>query len=266
LALEYNFDGLDIDWEFPVSGGGGGDVEYQSAADKENLTLLMKKLREEFDSRAPGYLLTIDTPANRDWMNNYQFSEIAKYADWLNVMSYNFEGPWSARAGHAAPLCRSTRNPSDPTGRWSINWVMQEYLQKENVPADKLLMGMSTYGRVWSDVEAGMRGDGLYTSTAPQALSGDGDGQFSYQRILAEFPESSDNVRHWDPNSLSPWLYNSATKTFVSYVDKEDAANKARYVNHHKLAGVMVWDLQSDNTNDLFESLSDGLAVLHCAD
>ena len=43
------FDGIDIDWEFPVAGGMKGNVER--AADKQNFTLLLAELRRQLDAR-----------------------------------------------------------------------------------------------------------------------------------------------------------------------------------------------------------------------
>src|SRR5699024_5327543 len=59
----YGFDGIDVDWEYPVGGGlEGNDV---SDADKHNMTLLLKDIREALDEAGEEdgehYLLTIAT-------------------------------------------------------------------------------------------------------------------------------------------------------------------------------------------------------------
>jgi chitinase len=43
------FDGIDIDWEFPVQGGLKGNVERP--VDRENFTLLLAELRRELDAQ-----------------------------------------------------------------------------------------------------------------------------------------------------------------------------------------------------------------------
>src|SRR5688572_9561843 len=65
FVREHQLDGVDIDWEFPVSGGEKGNVERPE--DKRNFTLLLETLRKTLDERpkADGerFLLTIAAPA-----------------------------------------------------------------------------------------------------------------------------------------------------------------------------------------------------------
>jgi chitinase len=48
------FDGIDIDWEFPVAGGMEGNIERP--ADRENFTLLLATLREMLDAAGSGII------------------------------------------------------------------------------------------------------------------------------------------------------------------------------------------------------------------
>lgn len=69
---DYNFDGLDLDWEYP-----NRRDTVHGAADIENFTLLTKELREEFDKR--GLLLTSAVSSNKasaEW--SYDIPEISK--------------------------------------------------------------------------------------------------------------------------------------------------------------------------------------------
>lgn len=43
MVMKYNFDGLDVDWEYPAQRD-----STNGAADKENLNTLMMELKEEF--------------------------------------------------------------------------------------------------------------------------------------------------------------------------------------------------------------------------
>ena len=56
-----------------------------------------------------------------------------------------------------------------------------------------------------------------------------------------------------------PWLYNSETRTFVSYEDEQSVAGKCRYVLAHKLAGVMFWDLEADSAGKLLGAIDNSL-------
>jgi len=48
FAVKWDFDGIDIDWEYPVEGGLGGNIHRP--ADKQNYTLIMEKMRELLDA------------------------------------------------------------------------------------------------------------------------------------------------------------------------------------------------------------------------
>lgn len=106
-AMEYlrqrNFDGLDLDWEFPK----GSD-------DKKNFVDLLKELREAFEAEAkekrlPRLLLTAAVSAGADTVRGgYDVPAVAAYVDFLNIMSYDFHGKWEAKTGHNAPQDRKS--------------------------------------------------------------------------------------------------------------------------------------------------------------
>ena len=65
MMVDYGFDGLDIDWEYP--GGGGLEGNAARPEDTENFTLLLSELRTQLDAQGEqdgrAYLLTIAAPA-----------------------------------------------------------------------------------------------------------------------------------------------------------------------------------------------------------
>ena len=90
------FDGIDIDWEFPVAGGMEGNVERP--ADKENFTLLLGELRRQFDAQGAidhrHYELTIAASARPQEIANVEIARVEPLLDFINVMTYDYHsGP-----------------------------------------------------------------------------------------------------------------------------------------------------------------------------
>jgi chitinase len=59
IVEKYSLDGLDIDWEYPVTGG--KPTDHRRASDKDNFVLLLRQLRGDLDAfgRERHLLLTI---------------------------------------------------------------------------------------------------------------------------------------------------------------------------------------------------------------
>jgi chitinase len=85
---------VDIDWEYPVSGGLPGNTIRPE--DKKYFTLLLQKLREKLDKRCvidnKHYLLTIAGGCESSYISNTEISLIQQYLDSANVMTYDIHG------------------------------------------------------------------------------------------------------------------------------------------------------------------------------
>lgn len=102
LINNFNFDGLDLDWEFPGVKFGG------LANDKHNLVLLVRELQIQFNKRK--WLLTAAISANQNIIDEgYDIAEMNQYVDYFNLMSYDFHGNWENVTGLNSPLFAQTK-------------------------------------------------------------------------------------------------------------------------------------------------------------
>ena len=98
---EHNFDGLDLDWEYPkcwqVHCSAGPD------SDKEAFAQLVKELKSEFEPK--GYLLSAAVSPSKKVIDlAYDVPVLSQYLDWIAIMAYDYHGHWDRKTGHVSPM------------------------------------------------------------------------------------------------------------------------------------------------------------------
>ena len=235
------FDGIDIDWEFPVQGGLKGNVERP--ADRENFTLLLAELRRELDAQGRKdnrhYELTIAASARPSEIANIELDRIVPLLDFIGVMTYDYHTGGSI-AHFNAPLFAAA---NDPTPDLNVDASVRAFL-RGGVPAAKLLIGVPFFARAYGgvpDVNAGL----LQPSKGPPSDWHESDG--NWRRLSRTRITDRRYTRHWEPSARVPWLYDAKAGTWISYDDPEAVRAKINYVREHKLGGVIIWELGADD-------------------
>ncbi|MEI8092714.1 MAG: glycoside hydrolase family 18 protein [Spirochaetales bacterium] len=251
---KYSFDGVDLDWEFPVEGGGANVVH--SPKDKANLTLLLSALRtaldasSKADSRTP-YELGLTVSPNPAYGKNLEIGAIAKLVDFLNLMTYDYHGAWDDTTNHLAPLYA---DPESPEYRWpsgrklNVDGAVQYYLEN-GVPAAKLNVGIPMYGVAWQVPAASPKGLFVKEAAGAQIDKSVKTGIVDYasvQQLVAKGLHP-----FWDEASHASYLWDKDSGLFVSYDDNRSTLDKLDYVIERKLGGVMFWELSQDRGGDL---------------
>lgn len=241
--LENGFDGVDLDWEYPVSGGHPDNVNRPE--DKRNYTLLLKKIRETLNEQENKdgieYLLTIAVGASKSHAANMELSELHRYVDYIQLMTYDINGEWDELTGLNAPLYK------DPNSAFSWQWSVQDGIEtymESGVPADKLVMGLPFYGRVFHDADS--INNGLYQSF-------NGGTSFSYAKLDSEYINKNGFERYWIEETKVPILYDGST--FISYDDAESIKKKTEFLKASGLGGAMMWELSQDPDRVLLETI-----------
>lgn len=229
LVVQWDFDGVDIDWEYPSSDKAG--IAY-SPDDKHNFTLLMQALRAGLDevSARTGKprILTLAVGGGEYFVEGTEMDEVAKAADYVNLMTYDLRGGFETVTGHHTCLYPQTGDEQGPCGVHTV-----ELFHKAGVPYEKMVLGAAFYSRMWQNVLSG-ENNGL-------GQPADGVGGFGVRFDLQD-PEAialHGFTRCWDDQAKAPWLWDG--KRFVSYEDTRSLKVKCDYIKEKGLAGLMYW-------------------------
>lgn len=249
------FDGVDVDWEFPVAGGAPGNVERPE--DRRNYTLLLAEYRRQLDAlgaeRGRHFELSIAASARPREIANLELDRLPQILDFINVMTYDYYA--GARAtGFNAPL-RAV--DGDPAPERNIEATMRLFTDA-GVPRHQLVIGAPFYGRVYGDV--GSTDHGLFQAGDAGADTEWGRGSIDYRVLAAREPERHGFMRHWHAEAQVPWLYNPDTRVWISYDDEQSVAAKAAFAREQRLGGVMFWELGGDD-GTLLRAIHRGLEL-----
>ncbi len=231
------YDGVDIDWEVP-----------NAPADTQPCILLMQALRAEMPS--PDFLLSMAIGANPPgYGTGFDVPSLAPLLDFINVMTYDFHGPWSNHAGHNSPI---VLNMSDPGLEGSLTTAMDLYEKTYGVPRQKLNFGTAFYGydfegakSLWDICNCGK------TTTSVNF------GTDIKPRINRQGWKS-----HMDNVAETPYLLyegNAHGPGFVTYDDAgSTAAKTALVLGTRKMGGIFMWELSADydgSSQDLLDAM-----------
>jgi chitinase len=256
---DYGFDGVDLDWEYPVFGG--FSAHHARLADKHNFTLLLQAIRDKLDSAqlkdGKKYSLTIAAGAFPGYVNSTEMDKVAAIVDWVNLMTYDYHGDWEtvSKSNYNAPLYADPQDPYNT--KFNVDATVSAFL-KAGIPSNKLVVGIPFYGRSWTNCSTANHG--LYQPCKGVAKGVIANGIHEYGNLEKQgWINGNGFVRYWNDKTKVPWLFNKATSTFVTYEDPESIAYKANYIKSKGLGGAMMWDLSQDFNRTLLNILVNSL-------
>ncbi|PTB47606.1 glycoside hydrolase family 18 protein [Trichoderma harzianum CBS 226.95] len=204
----YDFDGVDLDWEYP------------EAPDR--------------------------------YLQHFDIKKMAKIVDFFNVMSYDLHGVWDIPNKWVGPYLNAHTNLTEIKDALDLLW-------RNNIPYDKVNMGLAFYGRG-------------FTAADPKCLtpgcryaSGSESWMCSHEVGIVFNSEISDIMQS---QNVAPVLYKDAavkvltynTDQWVAFDDEETLGLKLNFAKSKCLGGVMVWAVSHDTENATYSTALGKLA------
>ncbi|UKZ48214.1 hypothetical protein TrVGV298_002450 [Trichoderma virens] len=231
LMDKFNFDGVDIDWEYPVATDRHGRSE-----DYENIVTFMKKLRARMDKYRRGVSMAL--PASYWYLQHFDIVKLEEHVNWFNLMTYDMHGSWDIDNKWTGPWANSHTNLTDIQLGLDLLW-------RNKISPSKVTMGMSYYARTFTLTDPGCNKPGCRVSSPGEA------GKCSGTAGVLLHPEIQDII---SKNNLKPVLDREAAVKTVSWGNQwtsfDDAATwrlKADKLRSQCITGFMVWAISHDD-------------------
>ncbi|PGG98287.1 hypothetical protein AJ79_08924 [Helicocarpus griseus UAMH5409] len=246
FMLRHSFDGVDLDWEYPVAPDRGGIPE-----DFDNLVNLLARLRKRLNETGRKFGLTITLPASYWYLRGFNIIKIEPYLDWFNIMTYDIHGVWDRNVKSLGPYAFAHTNLTEIQMGLELLW-------RNNINPGRVVMGLGFYGRSFTMKDPdcmepgcefidGAKG-GECTGT-PGVLSAHEIVQIIKNGATVKTDEAAAvNIVTWDTNQ------------WVSWDDAHTLKRKLDYANAHCLGGTMVWAIDLDD-GTLLEALGSGMST-----
>jgi chitinase len=247
------FDGIDIDWEWPVTPGNDGNVVRPE--DKQNFTKLLAEFRRQLDvlgkQHNRHYSLTAFLAADPSQVEaDYEVRDVFRLLDFGTVQGYDLHGAWESQANHQSAIYLPKGDTS--AGAFSVDAAVRAYLDR-GVPRNKVVVGVPFYSRGWTGVPN--VNHGLFQTAADCAPSTQEECGFENYVKIKDLPGFT---TYRDDKARFAWRFDGTT--FWTFDDPTVLRQKARYITQECLGGAMIWSLDGDTANgELIKSLYSAL-------
>ncbi|XP_076459791.1 chitinase-3-like protein 2 isoform X2 [Babylonia areolata] len=232
-----DFDGLDIDWEYP------------NATTKTSFSDILQALHTAFEAnRVNGkrLILTAALPVGREKIQGgYDITALSKYLDLANLMTYDYHGGWSTITGFDSPLFSRTSNRQF-NQELSTEWTVHYYISK-GLPASKILVGVTAAGARFKLEHTNLTGVGAPVIQSPSPRLSplwELPDRYAYPEIC-QILENPNSVRVFDEEQQVPYMY--LNDDWCGYDDVQSVKRKREWMVKMGVAGAMFWALDMDD-------------------
>ncbi|ETS76426.1 hypothetical protein PFICI_11813 [Pestalotiopsis fici W106-1] len=236
FMLHFGFDGVDLDWEYPGAPDRGGKDR-----DVDNFVALVKDIRTYWDAQSMGWGLTFTAPTSYWYMRWFDIENLVKHVDWINLMTYDLHGSWDSPEDQIGSYVYAHTNLSEIQDALNLLW-------RNNVPANKVNLGLGFYGRSYTLEDPSCTLPGCAFSSGGRAGACTGEsGILSYNEIsqIADYKK----VKPVRDDKAAAMYFAFDQDQWVSYDNAATIKEKVDFADKQGLLGLFIWALDLDNDN-----------------
>ncbi|KAK1758816.1 glycoside hydrolase superfamily [Echria macrotheca] len=245
FLFQHNFDGVDIDWEYPVAEDRGGIPE-----DYDNLVTMLRRLRERLNRTGRKFGLSITLPASYWYLRGFDIVNIEPHIDFFNMMTYDIHGTWDSTVKSIGPYAFAHTNMTE------IDMAL-ELLWRNNINPERVNLGLGFYGRSFTMKDPGCMAAGCeFTDGAKGGECTGTAGVLSAAEIVKILDDGATVT--FDPVAavkIVTWGGNQ----WVSWDDAQTLKIKQDFANQRCLGGTFVWAIDLDD-GTLIDALGSNLS------
>ncbi|KAH8900782.1 hypothetical protein GQ53DRAFT_863476 [Thozetella sp. PMI_491] len=231
---KYNFDGVDLDWEYPEADDRGGVPN-----DFTSYVSFLANLRASLGS----YGISITLPASYWYLQHFDIVNLDKYVDFFNIMTYDIYGTWDKTIDETGPYVHAHTNLSMIEKGLQLLW-------HNNIDPARVNLGLGFYGRSFTLTDPSCKATGCEFSTGgnPGPCTGT-SGILSYAEIASVLRSENPTITFDVENAvkIATW----GNDQWIGYDDPESLKMKVDYASKHCMGGTMVWAVDLDTTYTL---------------
>ncbi|KAL4938741.1 hypothetical protein BDV06DRAFT_231555 [Aspergillus oleicola] len=235
---KYGFDGVDLDWEYPVAEERGG-----READYDNFVTFLANFRSALDGADEGYGLTITLPSSYWYLQHFDIIKLEKSVDWpLTSISTNHSADegWDADNEWIGSVVNAHTNLIEIISAMDLLW-------RNDIDPAKVVMGLGFYGRSFTLEDPSCVSSGcLFSDTGKPGKCTDSSGMLLFNEIQAILRDDRRNAKKVYDEQSAVQIVIFDENQLVSYDDWKFFEAKLEYANSYCIGGIMGWAVSLD--------------------